>query len=242
MHSWETFTRDDVCPTNPKFGERSHESVSCSDHSPLDHSLLPSSRLTTATGGRCLKTSVRGFRLRSAPRTPATPSEGASRTMRSHSQRCWSSAQSSIRRWYWFAKARIRPVLKLTGRTHDDAEIRSGSLELFRPRRARRPRWGGQQLGLPSTRLKFQNQQKDDRFKTFDERHVWGARHIEGRVPAQRPVGCLNAWRTREASSLANASVTGACPMIRRKYSGPVNASMSRSASVSGGSSPAAMA
>jgi hypothetical protein len=34
---------------------------------------------------------------------------------------------------------------------------------------------------------------------------------------AQRPTGCLNAWRTREASSLAKASLTGACPMIRRK-------------------------
>ena len=96
-------------------------------------------------------------------------------------------------------------------------------------------RWSGQQLGFPSAST-------ENRFKTFDERHVFGARHIEERVPAQRPVGRLNAWRTREASSLANASVTGACPMIRRKYSGPVNASMSRSASVSGGSSPAAMA
>jgi hypothetical protein len=33
----------------------------------------------------------------------------------------------------------------------------------------------------------------------------------------QRPTGRLNAWRTREASSLAKASLTGACPMIRRK-------------------------
>jgi len=69
-----------------------------------------------------------------------------------------------------------------------------------------------------------------------------GAPRLDGVVPPQKPTGRLNAWRTREASSLANASVTGACPMMRRKYSGPVNASMSRSASVSGGSSQAAMA
>ena len=71
----------------------------------------------------------------------------------------------------------------------------------------------------------------------------WGsARSLCCGFVAQRPTGRLNAWRTREASSLAKASLTGACPMIRRKYSGPVSASMSRSASVSRGSSPAAMA
>jgi hypothetical protein len=46
---------------------------------------------------------------------------------------------------------------------------------------------------------------------------------VDGGVPgrcgfvAQRPTGRLNAWRTREASSLAKASLTGAWPMIPRK-------------------------
>ena len=44
-----------------------------------------------------------------------------------------------------------------------------------------------------------------------------GARSLLCGFVAQRPTGRLNAWRTREASSLAKASLTGACPMIRRK-------------------------
>lgn len=135
MHSWETFTRDDVCRTNPKFGERSHESMSCSDHSPLDHSLLPGSRLTTATGGRCLR--------RLSGDSASVPHLEPQRHLpKAHHARCaptLNDAGPALNRPSDVGIGSPRPVLKLTGRTHDHAEIRSGSLELFRPRRARRP-------------------------------------------------------------------------------------------------------
>jgi hypothetical protein len=60
--------------------------------------------------------------------------------------------------------------------------------------------------------------------KKIEERRVLCAFASMGEGPvavlwfvAQRPTGRLNPWRTREASSLAKASLTGACPMIRRK-------------------------
>src|SRR5258708_2371705 len=102
------------------------------------------------------------------------------------------------------------------------------------PTRARVAACGG---GLPIN----MNRAGDGAIRARSRR--WGsARSLCCGFVAQRPTGRLNAWRTREASSFAKASLTGACPMIRRKYSGPVSASMSRSASVSRGSSPAAMA
>jgi hypothetical protein len=60
--------------------------------------------------------------------------------------------------------------------------------------------------------------------KKIEERRVLcafasmgGVRSLCCGFVAQRPTGRLNALRTREASSLAKASLTGAWPMIRRK-------------------------
>jgi hypothetical protein len=60
-----------------------------------------SSRLTTATGGRCLAKAI------SIPPPFHTSTPGTFEAHRDALLSMLVSAQSSIRRWYWFAKARI---------------------------------------------------------------------------------------------------------------------------------------
>ena len=89
-------------------------------------------------------------------RTPAIPShsEGASRAMYAHCRQCGSRAQSSIRLWYWFAKASS----KLAVRTLHRAEVRSSQPRALWRRRARRrrllPRSPSGRRGFPRIQLK----------------------------------------------------------------------------------------
>ncbi|MDE3179802.1 MAG: IS5 family transposase [Acidobacteriota bacterium] len=119
-------------------------------------------------------------------------------------------------------RPRRRPDSVVGGRGYDSEAIRSGLrtrgiLPLLAMRRTKHGSGLGTWRWVVERTFAWLNQFRRLRVRYDKRAYIHEAFLSLGCALVCWQSGRLNAWRTREASSLAKASLTGACPMIRRK-------------------------